>query len=559
MIQAPPELSPAAPSSPVAPFRYDVRVTGEETEATAPPREAEPPFVLALDVGTSGVRAAFYDARGREVGGTEARLARAFCTTADGGSEADAEESVAEVARLLDEALGRAPSEVSARADALAVSCFWHSLVGVSRAGRAVTPVYGWADTRAAAQAERLGREFDERETHARTGCRFHPSYWPAKLLWLREERPRLWREAARWVSFGELLTERLCGAARASVSMASGTGLFDQRALDWDAPLAGALDLNPEQFSPLARRGEALALNEEFAARWPSLRAARVLPAVADGAANNVGEGCTTRARVALMVGTSGAMRVAYEGDPPARLDSGLWCYRVDERRALVGGALSDGGGLYAWLKETLALAPKGGGVTESESWTGEEELERAVAALAPDAHGLTVLPFWSGERSTGWHARAAGAILGLRAHTRPAEIVRAALEAVAYRFAHVAAALAEHAPGAEVRASGGALRASRAWTQILADVLGRPVRPSRVREASSRGAALLALEATGAIQSVSDLDAPAGRGVEPDPARGAVYRRGLERQQKFYDLLIDNRQFVCENNFRSEGTPNA
>ncbi|MDQ3805970.1 MAG: hypothetical protein M3416_19335, partial [Acidobacteriota bacterium] len=99
----------------------------------------------------------------------------------------------------------------------------------------------------------------------------------------------------------------------------------------------------------------------------------------------------------------------------------------------------------------------------------------------------------------------------------------------------------------------------ASRAWTQILADVLDRPVRPSRVREASSRGAVLLALEATGAIQSVSDLDAPAGRGVKPDPARHAVYRRGLERQQKLYDLLIDNRQFVCENNFRSGGTPNA
>ncbi|HEV3470126.1 MAG TPA: gluconokinase [Pyrinomonadaceae bacterium] len=506
----------------------------EETEAVVAAGAAEPPFVLALDVGTSGVRAAFYDSRAREVCGTAARAARAFCTTADGGSEADAEESVEAVARLMDEALARAPSEVSARAASLVVSCFWHSLVGVSTAGRALTPVYGWADTRAAAQARALGREFDERETHARTGCRFHPSYWPAKLLWLREERPRLWRESARWVSFGELLTERLCGAARASVSMASGTGLFDQRALGWDAPLVAALGLRPEQLPPLARRGETLALAGEFAARWPALGGARVFPSVADGAANNVGEGCTSRSRVALMVGTSGAMRVAYEGGPPARLDPGLWCYRVDERRALTGGALSDGGGLYAWMKETLAVAG------------GAEELERSVAALAPDAHGLTVLPFWSGERSTGWHGSAAGALLGLRAHTRPAEIMRAALEAVAYRFARVAGALEEHAPGAEVRASGGALRASRTWTQIIADVLGRPVRLSRVREASSRGAVLLALEATGAIQNVSDLDAPPGATVEPDPARHAVYRRGLERQQKLYDLLIDNPQLV-------------
>lgn len=521
-------------------------VPDEETEGATPAGGAEPPFVLALDIGTSSVRAAVYDARAREVSGTGSRLARGFCTTADGGAEADAEESIAAVARVVDEALARSPREISSRVSSLAVACFWHSLVGVSREGRAVTPVYGWADTRAARQAARLRREFDERETHARTGCRFHPSYWPAKLLWLREERPPLWREAARWLSFGELLAERLCGAdaARASVSMASGTGLFDQRALAWDAPLVAALGLHPAQLPPVARRGETLALAQEFAGRWPALRGARVSPAVADGAANNVGEGCTSRASVALMLGTSGAMRVAYEGEPPAILDRGLWCYRVDERRVCVGGALSDGGGLYAWLKETLAVTREEEGGAACEAGAADEELERAVASAAPDAHGLTVLPFWSGERSTGWHPSAAGAILGLRTHTRPFEIVRAALEAVAYRFALLADALEAHAPRAAVRASGGALRASRAWTQILADVLDRPVRPSRVGEASSRGAVLLALEATGAIKSLAGLDAPAGAAVAPDPARHVVYRRGLERQQQLYDLLVDNQQ---------------
>lgn len=520
---------------------------GEETGTLTAAAGAEPPFVLALDVGTSSVRAALYDARAREVLGTQARLARGFCTTAGGGSEADAESSVGAVLGVLDEAVGRAPAGLLSRVNWLAVSCFWHSLVGLDRGGRAVTPVYGWADTRAALQAARLRAELDEARTHARTGCRFHPSYWPAKLLWLREERPRLWRAAARWVSFGELITERLCGASRASVSMASGTGLFDQRAFAWDGPLIAALDLDLKTLPTLARRGETFALSADAAARWPALAAARVFPAVADGAASNVGEGCASPDRVALMVGTSGAMRVAYEGDPPDAPDPALWCYRVDERRALVGGALSDGGGLYAWLRQTLALPAGRKETVGGEDYAPEfddEALERAVAALAPDAHGLTVLPFWSGERSTGWNPSAAGAILGLRAHTRPEEIVRAALEAVAYRFALIARSLEAHAPAAEVRASGGALAASPAWTQILADVLGRPVRPSRVPEASSRGAVLLALEAAGAIQSVSDIETPAGPGVAPDPSRHAAYRRGLERQERLYDLLIGNQE---------------
>ncbi|HEX8503023.1 MAG TPA: FGGY-family carbohydrate kinase, partial [Pyrinomonadaceae bacterium] len=331
---------------------------------------------------------------------------------------------------------------------------------------------------------------------------------------------------------------------------MASGTGLFDQHAFRWDEALLSALDINPETLPPLARRGETFALSAEAAARWPALASARVFPAVADGAASNVGEGCTSAARVALMVGTSGAMRVAYEGGPPPALDPALWCYRVDERRALVGGALSDGGGLYAWLRGTLALpagreeAAAGVGAADEGPGFPDEALERAVASLAPDAHGLTVLPFWSGERSTGWNPSAAGAILGLRAHTRPEEIVRAALEAVAYRFALIARALEAHAPAAEVRASGGALAASPAWTQILADVLGRPVRRSGVREASSRGAVLLALEAAGAIQSVSEHEPPAGPGVAPDASRHAAYRRGLERQQHFYELLVNGQQ---------------
>jgi gluconokinase len=512
---------------------YDCFVPSNESENSTPPRDAQPPFVLALDIGTSSVRAAVYDSAGREVGGTQARLARDFCTTADGGAEVDAEGSVTDVLRVIDAALARTPAAVAGRIEVLAIACFWHSLLGVGADGRALTPVYGWADTRAARQAIALRERLDERATHARTGCRFHASYWPAKLLRLRQESPDAWHAAARWMSFATLLQSRLCGALAEGVSMASGTGLFDQHACAWDAPLAESLGLDHGRLPPVADDDETFTLTGEFAARWPALRRARVFPAVGDGAANNVGEGCTTTRRVALMIGTSAAMRAAYEGDAPAALDPALWCYRIDRRRVCVGGALSDGGGLYAWLRRTLALKA-----------ADEEEIERAVASLAPGAHGLTLLPFWAGERSTGWHAHARGAILGLTTHTRAAEIVRAAMESIAYGLAHVAHALDAYAPRAEVRASGGALRGSRAWAQIISDVTGRRLRLSQVGEASSRGAVLLALEATGAIKSVDELETEAGALVEPDGTHREIYRRGLERQQKLYDLLIGDQE---------------
>jgi gluconokinase len=155
-----------------------------------------------------------------------------------------------------------------------------------------------------------------------------------------------------------------------------------------------------------------------------------------------------------------------------------------------------------------------------------------------------LTILPFWAGERSTGWSAAARGAITGLTMHTRAIEILRAAMEAVAYRFALIADALRPFfAPGgAQIVASGGALGASPLWAQMLADVMNRPITLSGVRESSSRGAALLALEATGRIKSIADAEAPLEQTYEPDMSRHARYRIGLERQQKIYEKLIAN-----------------
>ena len=499
---------------------------------------ADSPLVLALDVGTSSVRGALYDERGAEVQGTQERLVRGFETTADGGAEMDAAEAVEQTAQVIDAVVARAEAR-GARVEAVAVSCFWHSLVGLDAGGAALTPVYGWADTRAARHAELLQQAVDERAAHARTGCRFHPSYWPAKLLWLKTERPEIFRNVRRWASFGELLSARFLDELTASVSMASGTGLLDVRACRWDEELLETTGASLEQLPVIQKAYRPLGqLRGEYARRWPILREARWFPAVGDGATNNIGAGCTTPSRVALMVGTSGAMRVMWEGEPPAQLPAPLWCYRADERRVLAGGALSDGGGLFEWMTEALNLNERA------------EEAEQELALMGPDAHGLTVLPFWAGERSTGWNAQARGAILGLTTHTRPLEILRAAMEAVAYRFALVARALDSLAPGAEIIASGGALAESVVWPQMLADVLARPLRLSAAAEASSRGAALLALEATGKLKSIADAAAQTAQTFEPNMLAHARYRSGLERHEKLYARLVADREAAADIN---------
>jgi gluconokinase len=116
----------------------------------------------------------------------------------------------------------------------------------------------------------------------------------------------------------------------------------------------------------------------------------------------------------------------------------------------------------------------------------------------------------------------------------------VRAALEAIAYRFASIARDLDTLAPQAEIVATGNALRSSPVWIQIIADVLGRPIALGNAAEASIRGAALLALEAVGKIATIEDVSVSSAQVFQPDLVRHARYREGLARQQELYDRLF-------------------
>ncbi len=489
-------------------------------------------LILTLDVGTSSVRAMLFDGEGRAVPGAETQIVHQARATPDGGVELDPDLLFAQTAQAIDGTLPHLPSGM--RIAGVSTSTIWHSVMGLDADLRPLTPLFTWADTRAAAAAAELRRKLDERAVHARTGCLLHPSYLPARLAWLAASRPDLWLRVRRWASFGEYLHLRLFGRCFCSVSMASGTGLLDVHRCTWDAEVMGAIDLAPERLSPLGDTSDMLrGLGPEWAERWPALSDVPWLPAIGDGACSNVGSGCVDPSRVALMVGTSGATRVVL-ATPDAEAVPGLFLYRVDRRRPLIGGATSEGGNLFAWMRSTLRLDEL-------------PALEREIATMAPDAHGLTVLPFLAGERAPGWAAEARGALIGLTLATRPIDMLRAGLEAIAYRFALIHELLrGVAAPDAVVVASGGALLGSPAWLTIMSDVLGRTVVASQVSEASSRGAALLALEALGLISDLMALPAEEGRSFQADAVRHAAYQAALARQTHLYNLLVGQHSVI-------------
>ena len=474
-------------------------------------------MVIGLDIGTSSARAAVYDDVGRPIARRFHQVRYDPTVTPDGGVEHDPRTLIDAVATCLDAVLAeRGVPDIAA----VGISTFWHGLCGFDASDRPVTPVYLWADTRSAEDAAVLRGALDDASVHARTGCHLHSSYWPAKLRWVERTRLAGVGRVARWGSFGEYLELELFGAAATSVSMASGTGLFDQERVGWDPEAMAAAGIDATALFPLADRRDARrGLRAPWSHRWPGLRSAAWFPAIGDGAASNVGSGCVDPHRIALNVGTSAALRVVGASVPAPR---GLWRYRVDRATPIVGGATSEGGNVFAWCLDTLKLPPA-------------DEIDAALqGGASQSAAALTVLPFLAGERAPGWRDDRRGAIAGLGLDTSAIDIVRAMLEAVALRLALVYDLLAPcAAPDHVVVGSGGALERSPGWLQVIADAIGRPITRLADAEASSRGAALLALHALGRVTDLAAASPPAGRIFEPDRARSLRLRDALRRQQ--------------------------
>ncbi|HUG54873.1 MAG TPA: gluconokinase [Vicinamibacteria bacterium] len=491
--------------------------------------DLQPPFVLAVDVGSSSVRASLYDRLGRPIEDTHAIREATLRTSADGTAEMDPHLVVDWAEQVIDEVLQRAGARGREIA-AVALDTLVFAGCAVDAQGEALTPLYTYADTRAREEALELRRELDFPSVYQRTGCPLHTSYMPARVRWLRRADPQAAARVRRWLPIGSLLYGRWFGdpAVPVSYSVAAWSGLLDRQALRWDAPLLRHLGLPPEALPPLAdydqpQRG----LAPEHARRWPALREVPFFLAVGDGAAANVGSGCVSPDRVALTVGTTGAMRVVLPDAFPA-VPAGLWAYKVSAAETLLGGALTEGGNVFAWATSTLRLP-------------SASELDAALEALPPDGHGLTVLPFIAGERSPGWANDAEAAIVGLHPGTTPIEVLQACLEAVAYRFAIISRLLGPHvAANHQVVASGGAMNASPFWVQLMADVLGRRVRLAGRAELTSRGTAILALRALGLWTTLRDEELALSEAYDPRPGRAPVYQAALERQHRLYASLV-------------------
>lgn len=456
------------------------------------------PFVIGLDVGTSAVKCAVYGPGGRRGDTTE----RSVPITTDATGRA-----TQEPARIRDavlDALAACVAATDVPIAAVSTCSALHGLVGLDADGEAVTDLLTWADTRARGIVTAWWDAGRARWLHSRSGVPVHPMAPVAKLAWLGTHEPGTAARVARWADLKALIVEVLCGDIVTETSSASGWGLADPQTGTWDPELVDLAEVRPGTLPPIEPVTAVRPLAATAASRTGLTSGTPVVLGAGDGPLGNVGVGALTPGTAALSLGTSGAVRVTVDRFPTGLADD-LFCYGLDDTRRVLGGAVSNGGSVVAWLAATL--------LADSSDRTSQTAAVMELAAGSPPgANGLVMVPYLVGERAPLWDPDLTGAYLGLEAHHTRADLARAALEGVAASLAVITDRIATVEPIATVRATGGALGAP-VWRQVLAGALGRPLTVPGTVDGSAHGAAALGLVAIGAV-----ADLPEALGVLDD-----------------------------------------
>ncbi|HMR48544.1 MAG TPA: FGGY family carbohydrate kinase [Arachnia sp.] len=481
--------------------------------------EATGPFVLGLDVGSGGSRAAVYDASGREVKGRRFKVEHMFTSATDGTSTIDPDQVVAELLECIEQSVDRMSAPISA----IGIDTFASTLIPVDGSGNALGPCITYADTRSREQVVRLRESLDVATLHDLTGARIAASYMTPRLVWLREEHADVFARAERFMALGEYISLKLLGTAAIGTAAAAWGGMLNRRTGEYVPELIEAAGVDPGSLGKPHDPSDVVPVaGTPLAQLVPEVASAVWVPVIGDGLGANIGSGAQGGSTWGISTATSGAIRMLLNTTIDA-LPSGLWAYRVDAQRTLFGSAMSDCGRVLDFAQSTFRLPPY-------------EELDTdALFGADPSTGTPLVVPFLSGERGTKWRDGVRALFAGVSAATTPEQWLRGSMEGLALSFLRIADQMKEAGGAAErIVLSGSMTNAVPGWLQLLADALDQPVEHIDIRRATMRGTAVLALE------QVSDqplADIPVRARVEPVAGRAAYYRERLARFEELAD----------------------
>ncbi|MEN6364322.1 MAG: FGGY-family carbohydrate kinase [Rectinema sp.] len=473
-------------------------------------------MILAVDIGTTSVKAALFDRKG-DCFALDSRAVDPIASPDPVAHEVRAESWTEGLAALVPALIHAAHDNIARPAgsvgpiECIVVSGNGPTLVPVDAAGKPLAPAVTWMDRRAVEEAAMAGKA---------AGRFLDPTYNLPKALRFMRRRPDIYERTAHFSSCPEYVCGSLTGEWR---SFLPAEGF---QPIIWDDASIRALGLDAAKFPPFIRLGKVV--GKVTARASEAFGLPEGIPVVSGGpdfVVSLIGTATTRPGRACDRAGTSEGINLCHAGSFPddTRL---LVMPHVIEPHLNVSGVISTSGKAVSWFRKAS------GDIAGDYEGFFEE-----VCQVEPGAGRLLFLPYLSGERAPLWDPDARGSFVGLTLNHGRAQMARAVVESTAFAMRDVIdtmESLGGHV--SEMRVTGNPAR-NPVWNQIKADITGRPLEVPRFPHAELMGDLCLALTALGeypdpaaAAESLVVVE----RVHEPDISLRALYDNlfGLYRE---------------------------
>jgi len=497
-------------------------------------------FILSHDLGTTGDKATLFSADGELIGSCFSAYPTYY--PKQGWAEQDPElywKAFCDSTKTLMETARIGVTDIAA-------VCFSGQMMAalpVDAHGRALRNSIIWADLRATAETDVLSKRIDADQVYELSGHRLSASYSAAKIMWIRDNEPEIYKRTAKFIHAKDYLSARLTGKIFTDYSDASGMNLLDIRSLQWSPEILAAADIDRDKLPEIVESTEVVGRIIKTAADQCAL--AEGTPVViggGDGACATCGAGVVAEGQAYIYLGTSTWMAIASDRpliDPARRTFT--FCHF---RKGLYfpAGTMQSGGGSFQWLKNVLCDAE-----VSAAGQAGVDVydlLALKAGQVRPGSEGVIFLPYLMGERSPLWNPQARACFIGLSMIHEKKHMIRAVLEGVAFNMKTIAEAFTEQGVEAEeIRMIGGGAK-SPLWREIFADIMEKPiVKLNFIEEATALGAAIAGGVGVGIFSSLRDADklVKAVQRTPVDRENSSVYRKHYDIFRRSYQQLVD------------------
>ncbi len=418
------------------------------------PTETNPAF-LAIDAGTSALKAVLFSQQGQTLATTVQRYR--YRTPAPGWAEADPQTWWRALTAALDHLRGQGYDLHALQA--LGLTGQMHTPVLLDEAGEAVAPAILWLDQRAGAEL---------RELQARLQLPPHQlnaSFSLPKLLWLKRHRPQALARTRTLLWPKDYLRFRLTGRRLTDETDAAGAALLDWERREWAEERLALVGLSsqvlPEIAPPTAEAGP---LRPEISARLGLSPRLRVIVGAGD-VISLLGVAPMQPGRLILILGSS--TMLALPASPHLQEDPQHRLHRYPFLPTpILNGIQSTSGAALTWAWQTL----------RQDDAPFEKSIQQALAT-PPGAEGLIFLPYLAGERSPYWDDALRAGFFGLTLSHQRSHMLRAVMEGVAFSVRHLIAIARDLGAKVDELALAGGGASVPGWPQIFADICQRPV----------------------------------------------------------------------------------